>query len=260
MLRKINLFALLLLALQIQLFAFTEDENYQKAEKLATEAQEQYNKGYYANAISIYDSIIGMEFYSKELYYNLANAYFKSGDNPSAILNYERALRIDPNFHDAKFNLKIVQSKLQDEINVIPPFFLKRWWNTFTNLFSSDSWAILAIMIFVLLNLTLGIYFISTRKGVKKLSFYSGLIFIVLFATTMIASVEKQNKENRDDQAILFQPSITVKSSPSFNSVDLFVLHEGTKVTITDQVDNWYEIKIANGSIGWIPDETLKKI
>ena len=54
-------------------------------------------------------------------------------------------------------------------------------------------------------------------------------------------------------------PTITVKSSPSSSGVDLFVLHEGTKVEIMDKADNWDKIKIADGSVGWMPSSASIK-
>ena len=128
------------------------------------------------------------------------------------------------------------------------------------NYFPIDTWAYIGLALFVLCCLLLSLYFLSSKMFLKKLGFWSASFILVLSLFTFFLTYQKYASFLQHDEAIIFIPSITVKSSPAKNSVDLFVIHEGTKVTILDQVGLWIEIKIQNGSTGWIESENLQII
>ncbi len=219
-----------------------------------------YDKGLYNDAIEQYNKVIDNGYQSAKLFYNLGNAYFKLNDMASAILNYERAKKLDPNNKDIIFNLKIANSRIPDKIEAVPTVFYKKWWNTFYNMFSVNTWAKIAIGTLIITLILIAVYFISHSRITKKFSFWFGILFLLVTIFAFIISSQKYYYTKAENEAIVFTPAITVKSSPSKNSVDLFVIHEGTKVEITDEVKDWYEIKIANGSIGWLPAEAVKTI
>ena len=76
----------------------------------------------------------------------------------------------------------------------------------------------------------------------------------------MIAASQRSHYLNNELDAIVFTPTVNIKSSPDENSKDIFVLHEGTKISLLDVVGDWQEIRISNGSIGWIKTSDIKKI
>jgi len=219
-----------------------------------------YSNEMYSNAITLYQQIIDEGFESSELYYNLGNAYFKSGDYPSAILNYEKAKKLDPNNEDIIVNLNIANTKIVDKIEPVPELFFRKWWRSVYNLFSADMWAKVSIGGFILFFVLLAFYLLSKLMKIRKLAFYIGLVVLAMTIFTFIIAYQKYNVVSKQKEAIVFTPTITVKSSPNPNSVDLFVIHEGSKVQILEKVGEWYEIKIANGSVGWLPAQSLKRI
>jgi len=209
-------------------------------------AEEQYN-----TAVEIYETLLKNYGASAEVYYNLGNAYYKTGKIAQAILNYERALLIRPGDSDIRFNLELIRQQT-DRIDPLQEFFMKKWVRTVQNLIGVDSWATIGIGSFVLFICCLVLYFFSKWMYLKKAGFYLG---ILLFFTVILANVfafnQKSELENRRG-AIVFTPTVTAKSSPDNSGTDLFQLHEGTKVFIRNSLGDWHEIVLEDGNIGWV--------
>lgn len=217
------------------------------------QANAAYNEGNYQSALDLYNNIVEAEQESVPLYFNLGNTYYKMGTYPMAIYYYEKALKLDPNNADVKTNLEIANLAIADKIDPIPQSFIAKGWNNVKNLFSSDSWAMFSIICFVVFLVALFLFLRARRMGSRKVGFFVGLMALLLFAFSFIFSMEKRNEAKAHSQAIIMTPTVTVKSSPNESSVDLFVLHEGTKVTLLDETDGWNKVRIANGSEGWLP-------
>lgn len=223
-------------------------------------ANKAYQEGFYENAISLYEKVIHQGYTSSELYYNLGNAYFKTDQMPSAILYYERARKLDPNNEDILYNLKIANSKIIDKIDQLPQLFYQRWWSNVKQLFSPDEWAVNTIVLLFLFFAIAVIFLLATSIRVRKILLTSG--FIILFVTVLafIISIQTYNYANNKREAIVYTASLPVKSSPEESGIDLFVIHEGLKVQIIDELSGWKEIRIDNGSKGWVKTESLKAI
>ncbi len=248
-----HLIFLLTLLLVQPVFAVGTDSLFYKA-------NEEYNKGLYTNAVEDYQKVIDAGLESATIYYNLGNSYFKLDDIPSAILYFEKAKKLDPDNEDLDFNLNVAKTQVLDKIEPLPELFFKTWWRNLVTMFTSDTWTKTSLTFFILFFVLLSFYLLSGFTPIRKLSFYTGLIVFVLSVFTFILASQKFTMEKNLKEAIVFAPTITVKSSPNQNSVDLFVIHEGSKVRVIDEVGEWYKIRIANGSIGWLPLETVKPI
>ena len=217
-------------------------------------ASEQYDK-----AIELYESVLKNYGDSYELFYNLGNSYYKTGQTANAILNYERALLIKPGDSDVRFNLEMAKQQT-DKIEPLQDFFLKKWFRSVQNLIAVDSWATVGIVCFVLFICCLVLFFFSKWMRLKKLGFYFGIIlFIVVIFANVFAYNQKNELLNRRG-AIVFTPTVTVKSSPDNSGTDLFVLHEGTKVFIRSSVGDWHEIALEDGNVGWINKKDITVI
>ncbi len=232
----------------------------EKSDSLIIKANKEYSEGLYNNAIESYMSLVNSGYESPKLYYNLGNAYFKINEMAPAILYYEKAKKLDPNDSDIDFNLNIARNKIPDKIESVPVLFYVRWWNSMYNLFSTNTLAIICLATFFITLILLAIFFLSNVFIYRKLSFWFGVLFFVFSITSFILSYQKFNSFSSKQQAIVFTPTITIKSSPNQNSVDLFVMHEGSKVRIIQHLGDWYEIRIANGSIGWLKSSDVRII
>lgn len=238
---------------------FTMKAEAQTAEGLMSRANTLYNESAYDSAAAVYEDIIGMGYSSAVLYYNLGNTYYKLRDYPMAIYYYEKSLKLDPNNEDTKHNIDIANAFISDKIEAVPTLFLKNWWNNLSNSFSANTWAVISLIILVLLLASLFIYLTTKTRFIKKSMFFSCIILIIILICSFTISAQKYNYIKSQNEGIIITPTITVKSSPSSTSVDLFVLHEGSKVKVLDRADEWEKIKIANGSIGWIPSSSVIK-
>lgn len=224
------------------------------------EAETAFTKEDYTKAIELYESILNKNGESAAIYYNLGNAYYKADKIAPAVLNYERALLLDPGDTDIRFNLQMAKQKTVDKIEPLDEFFLIKWFDSAQNMAAPDSWAKLALVSYILLIGCLVLFFFSRRIHLKKLGFYASviLLFIVIFAN-IFASNQKKELVNRNS-AIVFVPTVTVKSSPNQSGNDLFILHEGTKVFIKSTLGDWSEIMLEDGNVGWMPSDKIEKI
>jgi len=219
-----------------------------------------YSEKLYTQAIGKYESVIRQGYESPELYYNLGNAYFNINNLPAAILNYERAKVLDPRDEDIAFNLRIANSMITDKIEPVPEIFYIRWWKALRNSFNLQNWTVASISLFMFLLVCIGTFILSRRLVLRKAAFWTGIVVLLISAASFSMAFSKYNIQRNHLEAIVFDPTITVKSSPSESGKDLFVIHEGTKVFIIDEINDWCNIRIANGSEGWMPLESLKRI
>ncbi|MBN1338301.1 MAG: tetratricopeptide repeat protein [Bacteroidales bacterium] len=224
------------------------------------QANHLYTSEMYSDASALYLKIIESGFGSPELYYNLGNACFKMNDLPNAILYFEKARKLAPNDEDILYNLRVANTRIADKIEPVPELFFKRWWRNMFTAFSSTTWAVAGILLLFLFFSGISVYLLTRSTGVRKTAFYSAVAALFLMAISIYLASTRYRYETSSPEAIVFTPTITVKSSPRGNSVDLFVIHEGTKVRIIEEFSGWFEIRIASGSVGWLPADAVKKI
>ena len=189
------------------------------------------------------------------------NAYYRTENITKAVLNYERALLLSPGDRDIRFNLQIARSKTIDKIVPETEMFFITWYHALVNLMSVDAWARVALISLTLVIMLLLVYLFASRLWLRKIGFFGGILLLAVFVLSNIfAWQQKQNLLFRKG-AIVTAPSVTVKSTPAKNGTDLFILHEGTKVNITDgSMRGWLEIRIADGKEGWIERNKLEEI
>lgn len=224
-------------------------------------AKDRYSKGKYEEAIKIYESILNSGKEAPELYFNLGNCYYKTKQYANAIVNYERAKRLAPTDDDIQNNLALVnQIFVVDKITDLPTFFLTDWIKTIASKFSVDLWAYISVLCFVLFLFFVSAYFFTNTLWVKKYSFVLSIAFV--FASGSCLFLAKQQKIILYEQnyAIIYNPTVNIKSSPDEKGTDLFVLHNGTKIQITGTEGEWCEIKISSGNKGWVKNSDLLEI
>lgn len=234
--------------------------NLSAQQDLFDKANAMYQEEQYEAAEALYDSIVASGQISAELYYNLGNAQYKNGKIAPCILSYERALQLQPKDADIQYNLELVQQHVVDELDEVDVFFLKKMMHNWRRAQSSDFWATASLIAFVIVLITFIIYFLSHRSSFKKISFYVGFVALVLCLGMW--QFARQNKEDITSHkaAIVLAPTVTVNSSPNESGTKIFVLHEGTKVAITDRLNEWVEIRLSDGHKGWVKANTIEAI
>lgn len=223
-------------------------------------ANSAYNEGHYGQAAELYEAILAQQSHSAKVYFNLANAYFKQYMLGKAILNYNRALRLAPTDEDIQHNLEYAEQATKDRIEEIPEFFLTSWVKAVRNMLSCDGWAALSIVMLILALSAALFYLLAERLSLRKAGFYvmciAGIMFIL---TTLFASQEHSQIVERNE-AIVMSSSVSIKSSPDSAATELFLLHEGTKLFLGQSIDQWVEVRIADGRKGWIESSRIERI
>jgi len=230
------------------------------AEDLLKKAAELYSRSHYTEAAAIYEHILATSGSSEKVYYNLGNAYYKSKQLAPAILNYERALRLDPGDRDTRFNLEMCKARIVDKVNPIGMFFMNRWYKSLGNCFNSNTWGGFSIFFFLIFIACLFAYFFTGVSWLKKSGFFGGILTLCLSILSLVYSGQQHHRIVEPDTAILFTPTVTAKSSPDQSGTDLFILHEGSKVTVLSVLGAWNEIELEDGNIGWVESKDLKMI
>ncbi|MFN5325391.1 MAG: SH3 domain-containing protein [Bacteroidota bacterium] len=233
--------------------ANTPEQSFDKAGKL-------YKEQNYAAALSIYDSLLRIGYQSAELEFNCGNAYYRTGQIPQAILHYERAAKLDPDDTDIEHNLRIAYLSTIDKIDPAPELFYERWIRNLAYggaLSSKAGWTVTLIWLSAAL---FAGYLFASKLIIRKWAFAG-------FAATLFAGVllwllaENQNSHlNHNKGAIIFSDAVYVKASPNTDGANLFMLHAGTKVVVTDEMEGWKKIRIANGNEGWIDQGVAEEI
>lgn len=230
-----------------------------QTDKIAADSA--YVKGDYKAAIEIYESLAANNGESADVYYNLGNAYYKSENIAKAVLNYERALLLNPDDEDIRFNLELARSKTVDKVAPEYKFFLMEWLESIINLLSISAWSILAVVSFVVMLLTLLLFLFGKSVSTKKTGFIIALfsLFITIFAN--LSALHRYHYLTERNDAVIMESSVTAKSTPSNSGTELFVIHEGRKVKISDDsMREWTEIELEDGNKGWIPSSSLERI
>jgi tetratricopeptide (TPR) repeat protein len=219
-----------------------------------------YNKGQYKEALAAYQKVFDSGYESAALYFNMGNASYKTDDLPSALLYYGKAHKLSPGDEDINFNIRFVNQKTTDKIDEAPEFFVAKWWRGFILALSTNVLGWLSVLLVLAASGMLILYFFTGSVTIKKASFYCAVILFVLGAFTIFTAGMQVNYFNGHKEAIIFNPSVTVKSGPVDKAGALFVIHDGTKVNVLDDSNGWLKIKLANGSEGWIKAGDAKVI
>lgn len=227
-------------------------------------AEEAYNDGRFDKSIELYEQLVANHLakgeVSADLYYNLGNAYFRDGEIAKAILNYERALLLNPGDKDIRHNIKFANTRIEDKIDTSGSFFLNKWIHSFQEVMSSNGWAWFAVVSFILLIVCVFVFFFSKTVLPKQITFYAGILLVILVILGNVFAFRQRSDILQRESAIIMSPSVIVRSSPTVNGKEVFNLHAGTKVKITKEDRDWSEIETADGRVGWIENKRIEKI
>ncbi len=219
-----------------------------------------YKNTDYEKAANYYKQIMEQGQVSAALYYNMGNTFFKMNRLAPAILYYEKAKVLAPNDEDIQYNLDLANGMITDNIEPLPQFFLTRWYHNIIKSFHSDTWALISLILFIVLLISVAVFLYSSHLIWKKGGFWIAVFTFLLFTFALTSSFKQKHRLEAKDKAIVFSESVTVKSSPGAAGTELFVLHEGTKVTLLSEDGEWREIKLRDGSKGWLKANAVEII
>lgn len=232
----------------------------QTTDELFTTANELYKTGKYTDAIENYKKIEEKGVASDDLYFNLANSYYKLNNIAPSIYYYEKALKLNPYNTDAKTNITFAKRMAIDAIEVMPKTIFQKFSEGFIYKLTYNSWAWIAVILSFLGAILFLLYRFSYSSSKKLLFFNTSILSAILLIFAVVFAYKTYNYQVNNKVAIIFKQVTEIKNAPTLNSDTVFELHEGTKVQVLDAIDNWKKIKIANGKIGWIIADDMKEI
>ena len=211
------------------------------------------------DAIESYKYILGEGYESAQIYYNLGYCYYKNGNLGPAILNFERAHRLDPSDEDTIYNLEQAY-EMTDKMQKLTPIFFYRWWRSFCTLTDSNGWAVLFIIFFILVLTGAALFLFANSVPMRKAGFFVALISIVLSVGALSISFNQRSEVIDSQSAIIMSSSVTLSTSPDKNGTQMAILHEGTHVFIISTLGEWCEVRLDDGNVGWIKSKEIEKI
>lgn len=226
--------------------------NAQSADKIFSGASEAFRQKDYAKAVALYGSLVDKGYVSADLYYNLGNAYYRQNQLAQSLLWYERALRLNPSDADIRANIAFVNSQTVDQMEVLPEFFLKRWFAAFRSLFSATGWAVVSIICCLLLFAGIAWFMLAGNLQQRIRIAVADVFVCLLLVLSLSCAFAQKHAQERTDEAVVMAFSATVKSMPDASGTELFTVHEGMKVRLTDEVGEWVEAVFPNGNKGWL--------
>lgn len=230
----------------------------QNADELFSSANDLYKNGKFEQAIALYKKIESKGLHSSELYYNLGNSYYKLNKVGPSIYYLEKALKVNPLNEDAANNLIFAKRLSLDKIEEIPKTVLQKFNSTFLQQLSYNQWAIVVVVFSIFGSLLFLLFYFADVPSRKRFYFVTSSVSFLLFIVSLLITFNQYSIAKNKKEAIVFVEESEVRNAPTFNSEDVFILHEGTKVLVLDAIDNWKKIKLADGKIGWMIADDIK--
>lgn len=229
-------------------------------EALFNRATDAYNDGDYPKAIEYYTGILENGQHSAELYFNLGNAYYKLNQIAPSIYNYEKALLLSPNDPEIKNNLAYAQNMTLDAIETMPETVLSKIYKNITQVLTFDQWSYAAVVFMILFVFLYIAFYYFTYATKKRIAFVGSIISLFISVIAVLFAFVQYNDFKAEQPAIIFANEVRIKSEPNERSEQIFVLHEGTKVNILEELNEWKKIKIVDGKTGWVTSESIKPL
>ena len=232
----------------------------ESVQSLKQKADDAYSKGKYQEAIVNYEAAL-KKGKSADIYYNLGNAYYRTDNVTRAVINYEKARLLAPGDDDINHNLEVARSKTIDNIQPGEKIFFKVWFEDIKTSMGIDTWATLSLISLVVALILFLVYLFVKQMAVRKVAFYLSLVLVIFFIFGNVFASQLKDFATSSSAAIIVSPTVTAKKTPTDQASDVCVLHEGTRVEITDNaLKGWYGIRLADGREGWITDKDVEVI
>ena len=246
----------------ILFLAFITIYTFVQAESPATFAlaNEQYEAGKYEEAITQYKTLIEEGYDSADLYYNLGNAYFRKNKLPEAVLYFEKAALRSPRDQDIQHNLSIAKDKLPDQFEVIPGFFIGRWWNSLRSIMGPTGWGIMGLLFLWTGIGGLALWLRGGNRKIRKQGFTVGVMLTLLSIIPFSLGFDAAKTIKHSTQGVIMTAEVELKSAPDEVSKAILTLHGGTTISILDEIGSWKKVRLSNGEEGWLENDTFEMI
>lgn len=223
------------------------------------QANDQYRNGHFQEALDTYQRILDGGFESGALYYNMGNCHYRLGHLGESILFYEKARRLIPEDEDLEANLALTEAKTIDKITPLPRFWLREGLEILVFWFPRGLvWALLAVAYMG----AVAAWIARILSGRSKIRLWMGrmTLGLVLAGVGLAGILGIRALLSEQKEGVVLADSVKAFSGPGEEGAQVFVLHEGTRVRLDKRSGEWVEVTLADGNVGWIPDDALAEI
>lgn len=227
---------------------------------LLSRAEMYYTQKQYDSALVLYMQVYDQNLHSADLFYNIGNTCFKSDDLAQSILWYERALLVNPKHHEARVNLEFANARQIDKVEVLPTGIVAQFFQKIHHYFSYSAWAVWSLVFLTLFLIGLVGFLFAQTVGMKKLSFGVGIFSLMVAIVCFTCATANKNAIENNNEAIITEPTITIKTEPNTTSADLVTVHEGLKVQFLKTYGEWANVRLLDGKEGWIRKDRVERI
>jgi hypothetical protein len=217
-----------------------------------------YQQKKYDSALYFYEQLSALKPRNAELYYNIGNTYYRLNRIAFAVLNYERALKIDPEYKEAKENLALAQSRISNNIHATGNIFFIQWWESLTRQDMATQWSVWAFVTFIIFMVILLFKAIKktaiARTPVQVLGILA-LVFCCCLGLALVAT----NNSTQTTGAVVMQNDAPLMNA-DLKGKPLLLVPEGTTVKIKNEKPDWVEVTLPDGRDGWLRQNLVTKI
>lgn len=232
----------------------------QSPDALMEKANQAYIEEDYGRAIALYEQIRKTDREAATLYYNLGNAYFREGQLGRAIANYERALRLNRSDEAIQHNLQVARQAITEQVDPLPRLFFLDWHDSFVYWLTGDGWARVVVGSVCLGVLFFAVFLASGNRYRKRVYFMASVFMLFVAIISWYAARRQHRQVFETNRAVITDSTVTLRSAPGEGATALFAIYEGNTVVIKNTLDGWHEIRLPNGSVGWVRSEALETI
>jgi tetratricopeptide (TPR) repeat protein len=231
-----------------------------QADERFRQANEAFQQNDFEKAVQLYEELTKAGYRSVSLEYNLGNAWYRLSRPGKAILHFERALLLAPDDEDIQYNIALVRQQLKDEIEPLPVFFFSYWWSVWRTMLSSKAWGIMALLLWWVGFACLVLWKLGKARKFRKMGFIVGISCLILSLLPFSLALSRMGYENDPGQAVILEETASLRSAPDEAGTEVMLLHEGTKVSLNEKINEWWNVHLVNGEKGWLQDKVMEKI
>lgn len=247
-------------ALAVGLPAAASPPNGADARRRAESAAAAYRAARYAEAIEGYEALLKEGANDAAIWYNLGNAYFKSGSLGRSILCYERARRVDPSDEDVRVNLAFASARVRGAPEPMPLFFAAAWWNTLKSRLSPGCMIGWSLGLFWTLCAAMFVFFGIHRLLWRRVALAASALVLPLFVASLFLYADAREDAAARRVAVVTSVAAQVRSTPDASGVESFRVHEGLAVEILEARGAWLRVRLADGKDGWLAAADIERI
>ena len=239
---------------------FIVDNSAQEPAALFNEANKYAENEEFSKAAETYQQLLKTGVQSAEIEYNLANTYLRMNELGEAILHYERAALLAPGDADIAQNLRLARERIESDIAPTPTFFLADTWNGLQDSLSSGLWSVLFLLVLAAAVGGFILWQLGTERTRRKQGFFAGVGLLPVALILFLLASGKARKEYNSGLGIVMTNKVALHAGAEENSPVIRELREGMKVKVSDNINNWYKVKLVNGEEGWLAKDVFELI